>query len=156
MGLLIRSAARRADALIAGTAAARDEICSVLGVDPGRFTVIHHGHEHTQRAAPTAPREIRERFSLGDRRVVLCVAAKRPHKNQATLIRALALIPATRCSCSPVMQSPTISSYATSRPSWGCRTGALRRLRARRGPRGLWSVAGCAAFSTLGRVSAYP
>src|SRR4029077_15377937 len=42
MGLLVKSASRRADALIAGTAAARDEICSVLRLDPARFTVVHH------------------------------------------------------------------------------------------------------------------
>src|ERR687889_486353 len=32
--------------------------------------------------------EVRERYAIGDRRVVLCVASKRPHKNQALLVRA--------------------------------------------------------------------
>ena len=54
MGVLVKAAARRADRLITGTAAARDEICSVLGVDPARFSVVHHGHEPARRTA--APR----------------------------------------------------------------------------------------------------
>src|SRR5947209_3958949 len=45
MGLLVKAAARRADRLIAVSAAARDEISSVLGIDPTRFDVVHHGHE---------------------------------------------------------------------------------------------------------------
>jgi hypothetical protein len=52
MGLLVGVAAKRADGLIVGTAAARDEICAVLGVDPARFTVVHHGHEPTRAANP--------------------------------------------------------------------------------------------------------
>jgi glycosyltransferase involved in cell wall biosynthesis len=88
MGLLVRSAARRADGLIAGSAAARDEICSVLGIDPRRFSVIHHGHEPNRRVASPPEDQIRARYELGDSRVVLCVAAKRPHKNQELLVRA--------------------------------------------------------------------
>jgi len=79
MGLVVGAAARRADALIAGTAAARDEICSVLGLDAARFSVVHHGHEPTRAAHPTPAKEIRSRYALGDSRVVLCVAAK-PHQ----------------------------------------------------------------------------
>ena len=37
---------------------------------------------------------MRERLGLGDRRVVLCVAAKRPHKNQELLVRAAERLPA--------------------------------------------------------------
>ncbi len=39
---------------------------------------------------------MRERFELGDRRIVLSLSAKRPHKNLLALIGALALIPAER------------------------------------------------------------
>ena len=40
--------------------------------------------------------ELRERLGAGDRPIVLCVAAMRPHKNLARLVRAVALIPADR------------------------------------------------------------
>ncbi len=45
MELLVRSAASRAARLISGSAAARDEVCAVLGTDPARFDVVHHGYE---------------------------------------------------------------------------------------------------------------
>jgi glycosyltransferase involved in cell wall biosynthesis len=98
MEFLLRAAVRRADALITGSAAARDEICAMLGADPGRFTVIHHGHSRAGPAAvPTGERELRLRLGLGEDRLVLCVGAKRPHKNQELLVRAApALAPATR------------------------------------------------------------
>lgn len=157
MGLLVRSAARRADALIAGTAAARDEICSVLGVDPARFTVIHHGHEHAQRTAPTAAHEVRERFSLGDGRVVLCVGAKRPHKNQETLIRALALIPGDTV----LVLAGHAEPYELELRELTAELGLQERVRfvgyvPDEDLEGLWSVAGCAAFSTLGEGFGIP
>jgi glycosyltransferase involved in cell wall biosynthesis len=93
MGVLVRAAVRRADALIAVSAAARDEIAALLGVDPGRFTVIHHGHERPV-AAATSEQELRQRFALDGARVVLCVGAKRPHKNQELLVRAARELPA--------------------------------------------------------------
>ena len=40
----------------------------------------------------TPPEAIRARYELAGTRVVLCVAAKRPHKNQELLIRAAALL----------------------------------------------------------------
>ena len=157
MGLLVRSAARRADALITGTAAARDEICAVLGVDPARFTVIHHGHEHAQRTAPTAAHEVRERFSLGDARVVLCVGAKRPHKNQATLIRALALIPVDAV----LVLAGHAEPYELELRELTAELGLQERVRfvgyvPDEDLEGLWSVAGCAAFSTLGEGFGIP
>ncbi len=43
MGQLMSRAARHADSLLAASAAARDEICRVLGLDPAAFTVVPHG-----------------------------------------------------------------------------------------------------------------
>jgi len=84
--------ARRADGLIVGSAAARDQICRALGLDPARFTVVHHG---AGRPGPVAAPEpgVRATYGLRDARVILCVAAKRPHKNQELLIRALHGVP---------------------------------------------------------------
>ena len=57
MGLLVRSAARRADRLITGTCAAREEICALLGIERTRFDVIHHGHDSSHVVTPTPEME---------------------------------------------------------------------------------------------------
>jgi glycosyltransferase involved in cell wall biosynthesis len=88
MQQVVSRAARHADALIAVTAAARDEIVDELGLPPERFSVVHHGAARPTPVSPAPEAEVRERYAIGDRRVVLCVASKRPHKNQALLIRA--------------------------------------------------------------------
>lgn len=90
---LTAAAARRADGLVAISAAARDEICRVLGLDPAAFTVVPLGTREGA-AAPAAEAAVRERLGLpAGGRVVLCVAALRPHKNQEALVRALAHLP---------------------------------------------------------------
>jgi glycosyltransferase involved in cell wall biosynthesis len=90
---LTASAARRADGLIAISAAARDEICRVLGLDRERFSVVPLGAGRSA-PDPLPEREVRAQFGLpGDARVVLCVAALRPHKNQEALVRALGRLP---------------------------------------------------------------
>ena len=87
--LSVRRAAHHADVLVTGAAAARDDICEVLGLDPARFVVVHHGHDHRV-VEPEDEREVRARRRLEGRRAILCVGAKRPHKNQEVAIRALA------------------------------------------------------------------
>jgi glycosyltransferase involved in cell wall biosynthesis len=49
-----------------------------------------------RRGEPAGEQVVRERFSLGERRIALSLSAKRPHKNLAALIDALAVIPAER------------------------------------------------------------
>lgn len=88
MQQVVSRAARHADALIAVTAAARDDIVEELGLPPERFSVVHHGASRPTAVTPAPEPEVRERYGIGDRRVVLCVASKRPHKNQALLVRA--------------------------------------------------------------------
>jgi glycosyltransferase involved in cell wall biosynthesis len=90
---VITRAARHADALITGSAAARDEICAVLRMDPDEFVVVPHGRGRSPRPSAVAEAEVRRRFVLGDAPVILCVGAKRPHKNQEVLVRALADLP---------------------------------------------------------------
>ena len=94
MRRIVPAAARRADALIADGAAARDDISRTLGIDPAHFTVIPLGITPPS-AAPAATPEaaLRQRLSLGEDRLVLCVAALRPHKNQELLIEALPELP---------------------------------------------------------------
>lgn len=85
--------ARRADALIAISTAARDETCRLLGLDPARFTVVPNGRGRQPPASPADPAPVRARHGLEGVRVVLCVSAKRPHKNQEVLVRALPHLP---------------------------------------------------------------
>jgi glycosyltransferase involved in cell wall biosynthesis len=157
MGLIVRAAARRADALIAGTAAAAEEVCSVLGVDRARFTVIPHGHEPTRTQHTSTAMEIRERYDLGERRVVLCVAAKRPHKNQEILIRA-----------APLLDPDVAIVLAGHAEPYEQRLRALAQELELNGRvrfldyvpdadlGGLWNVAACAAFPTLGEGFGIP
>ena len=77
MGAVVGGAARRADVLITGTAAARDEICETLRLDARRFVVVHHGHGRAEVAEPVAAAEVVARASSRGLRVVLCVGAKR-------------------------------------------------------------------------------
>jgi glycosyltransferase involved in cell wall biosynthesis len=93
MRQIVGRAARHADRLIAVTAAARDEIVAELDLDPARFSVVHHGATLPGGAAAAPEREARDRYGLGERRVVLCVASKRPHKNQELLVRAVQYLP---------------------------------------------------------------
>jgi glycosyltransferase involved in cell wall biosynthesis len=92
MRQVVSRAARHADGLIAVTAAARDEICEELGLSRRDFAVVPHGAERRDGAKPAPAAEVRARYGLGGRRVVLCVSAKRPHKNQAVLVRAAEML----------------------------------------------------------------
>lgn len=90
MTQMVARPATRAEALIAMSAAARDEIAQVLGIERERFTVIPHGAGREPAARATDAAILRRSLKLTDgQRVVACVGAKRPHKNQALLLRAL-------------------------------------------------------------------
>lgn len=91
MRALITASARDADAIVAVSAAARDDAIATLGLPAERFTVVHHG---TRPVGPAVPEdEVRATFDLPrGRPVVLNVATKRPHKNQELLLRALPLM----------------------------------------------------------------
>jgi glycosyltransferase involved in cell wall biosynthesis len=157
MGVLVKAAARRADGLITGTAAAREEICAVLGVDPGRFTVVHHGHEPS-RAVTASPTElIRERYELGSSRVVLWVAAKRPHKNQELLIRSAR----TLDSDIVIVLAGHAEPYEQQLRALARELDVEGRIRfvgyvSDEDLEGLWGVADCAAFPTLGEGFGIP
>lgn len=96
MKVLVPAAARRSHRLIADSLSTRRDIVDLLGVASGRIDVVPLGLGAVQREPPLACEEVRRRFGLGERRVLLSLSAKRPHKNLATLIEALARIPAGR------------------------------------------------------------
>jgi glycosyltransferase involved in cell wall biosynthesis len=157
MGVLVKAAARRADGLITGTAAAREEICAVLGVDPARFTIVHHGHEPSRSVAANGAELIRERYELGNSRVVLCVAAKRPHKNQELLIRAARTLDPDIV----IVLAGHAEPYEQQLRSLARELGVDGRIRfvgyvSDEDLEGLWGVADCAAFPTLGEGFGIP
>jgi glycosyltransferase involved in cell wall biosynthesis len=157
MGSIVKAAARRADALITGTAAARDEICAVLGLDSTRFTVIHHGHERPYAVAATPVATVRARYDLADRRVVLCVAAKRPHKNQEVLVRAAEHLD----SDTVIVLAGHAEPYEASLRALARELGVEERVRfvgyvPDADLEGLWALAACAAFPTLGEGFGIP
>jgi glycosyltransferase involved in cell wall biosynthesis len=157
MGHVIARASRNAEALLAISTAARDEICRLLGLDPAAFTVVPHGAGRPPAVAPAEEEEVRARHGLGESRVVLCVGAKRPHKNQELLLRALPLLP----------DDTLVALVGHAEPY----EAALRRLARRLGLEqrvrfveyvsdaeleGLWRLSACAAFPTLGEGFGLP
>jgi glycosyltransferase involved in cell wall biosynthesis len=96
MGTLAPLVGRRAARIIAISEAAKDDISATLGLDPAKFDVAPLGIRPPEaRAAPDRD-EAARRLGLGPEPVVLCVAAKRAHKNLHGLISALALVPRPR------------------------------------------------------------
>ncbi len=89
---VVRGVAVDVDAAVTGTAVARDDIANVLDLRRDGFTVAHHGRQ------PVVPgrghrNAVRDRLRLNGNRVVLCLGAKRPHKNQELLLRACQELP---------------------------------------------------------------
>jgi glycosyltransferase involved in cell wall biosynthesis len=96
MRLLVPLGVRRADRVIADSQSTRDDLVELLGTPAERIDVAPLGVQLPRRSARVPERELRARLDLGERRVVLSLSAKRPHKNLAALIGAMAGIPAER------------------------------------------------------------
>jgi len=97
MRVLVPGAVRASRRIITVSQATKDDVVRLLRVDPGRVDVVHLATAPADaRAAPTPAEELRARLGLGRRRLLLSMAAKRPHKNVEGLIDALAAIPPER------------------------------------------------------------
>jgi glycosyltransferase involved in cell wall biosynthesis len=96
MRVLVPAAARRSQRVIVDSRSTRDDVVELIGVGRGRIDVVPLGLGAVVREAAMPERELRERFELGERRILLSLSAKRPHKNLLALIGALASIPAER------------------------------------------------------------
>lgn len=95
MSVLVRAAARRSHRIITDAGSTARELHEHLGVRQHKIDVVPLAVAAPDAVAPPVG-EIRTRFNLGERPLVLSVSAKRPHKNLVRLISALALIPAER------------------------------------------------------------
>jgi glycosyltransferase involved in cell wall biosynthesis len=96
MRVLVPLAARTSHRVIADSEATRRDLEARLGVAPGKVDVVPLGLGRPSTVAPTPPDELRARYGLGERPLVLALSAKRPHKNLRGLLDALARIPAER------------------------------------------------------------
>jgi glycosyltransferase involved in cell wall biosynthesis len=92
MRILVPAAARRSRRVMVDAASTREDLATQLGVPPAKVDVVPLATPTIPSTPPTPGSELRERLGLGDRRVVLSPSAKRPHKNLARLVRALAAI----------------------------------------------------------------
>jgi glycosyltransferase involved in cell wall biosynthesis len=107
MRVLVPLAVRRSHRVIADSQSTRADLLELAGARPERVDVVPLGLGTVQREQPLGEREVRTKFELGERRVLLSLSAKRPHKNLLALIGALArLSPRER----PVLVLP---GYAT-------------------------------------------
>jgi glycosyltransferase involved in cell wall biosynthesis len=95
MKVLVPAGARRSDRVIADSLSTRADLIELLGLALARIDVVPLGLGAPRREPPLPELEVRARHGLGERRVVLSLSAKRPHKNLLALIGALARLPAS-------------------------------------------------------------
>ncbi|MDX6677192.1 MAG: hypothetical protein QOE31_1244 [Solirubrobacteraceae bacterium] len=94
MRVLVPLAARRSDRVIVPSPQTAADVRRHLRVPEDRIDLVADGAGHSPTAVAEAQDVLRRRHGLGDRQVVLTVSAKRPHKNLARLLGALAAIAA--------------------------------------------------------------
>ena len=143
---VVSRAARRADVIATISRAARQDVVRVLGLPLERCVVT----PLAPRPVDAAPVEdVRDRFRLGDHRVVLCVGAKRPHKNQELLIRALPVLPEVVLVLAGHPEAYDRRLRALARENGvGARVRFVDHVTDAE-LEGLWRVAACAAFPTV-------
>lgn len=90
MWRIVGFTAPRADRLVAGSHDTARDLQRFLALDRERIDIARHGVRVNPNVRATPEGELRDRLGLGSDPVVLCVAQKRPYKNQELLVRALA------------------------------------------------------------------
>jgi len=89
----VPTVARRAARVIAISHAGGRDVERHCRVPPGRIDVVPLGAGLARAPAATPEPALRERLGIPPGRIVLCVGAKRPNKNQLGLVRALGSAP---------------------------------------------------------------
>lgn len=152
MRALVPLAVRSSHRVIAISQSTRDDLESLLHTPSDKIDVVPQGLGQVRHATAPPARQTRERLALGERKVILCLSAKRPHKNLPAMIGALARIPPER---RPIVLMP---GYPTPHEA-GLRDLA-RRLGVEQDVRllgwvageeleGLWSVADAFVYPSL-------
>lgn len=94
MGMLVPAAARRSHRVMVDAESTREDLATHLGTPSSKVDVVPLGVSEIPSVVPLAESALRSQLSLGSRRVLLSVSAKRPHKNLVRLIEAHAGIEA--------------------------------------------------------------
>lgn len=90
--LVVPKVAKRASRVITFSDFSRRDLEAQFGLDRDRIDVVPLGFGQAAAAEPTPPDELRRRLQLDSSRVLLTVSAKKPHKNLARLIEAVATV----------------------------------------------------------------
>lgn len=106
MRALIPLSARRSERVIVDAASTRDELVRLLKTPAAKIDVVPLAAGPAA-ATPAPEADLRARLGIGDRVVVLSPGARRPHKNLAAVLDAVARLPADR---RPLVIAP---GYAT-------------------------------------------
>ncbi|WP_022928928.1 glycosyltransferase family 4 protein [Patulibacter americanus] len=97
MRVLVPAAVHASRRIVADSQATKDDMVRILGTPEDTIDVVHLATTLPGEGfVPTPEDDLRRRLGLGDRPVILSMAAKRPHKNVEGLIDALAGIPVER------------------------------------------------------------
>jgi glycosyltransferase involved in cell wall biosynthesis len=96
MRVLVPLAGRTSDRIIVDAASTRDDLQRLLRIDPARVDVVPLGLGARADHDPLPEVELRRAINATERRIVLSVSAKRPHKNLRRLLGAISLIPVDR------------------------------------------------------------
>ena len=93
---LVALAVRRSHRVIAVSESTARDLRERLHVPAGKIDVVPNGVTAPPATGTADLTELRARYSLDGRQVVLAASAKRPHKNLPRLLEALASMPAER------------------------------------------------------------
>jgi glycosyltransferase involved in cell wall biosynthesis len=86
----VPSAIRRATIIAAPSEYVRSSIEHNFGTDRARTTVVRHGLEQEIGQGKTSESELRQRFNLGQSRILVMPAITHPHKNHQFILNLLA------------------------------------------------------------------
>jgi glycosyltransferase involved in cell wall biosynthesis len=92
MRALVPAAVRGSHRVIADSASTRGDLVDLIGTASEKIDVVPLGLGAVARVSPAPEADVRRRLDLGARPVLLSLSAKRPHKNIAALLDALALL----------------------------------------------------------------
>jgi glycosyltransferase involved in cell wall biosynthesis len=107
MRALVPAAARRSRRIIVDAASTKRDLIERLGTPSEKIDVVPLGVGQEPAVEPVDTVALRAKLGLGERLVALSVSAKRPHKNIARLLDALAAMAPDRRPALVVPGSPT-------------------------------------------------
>jgi glycosyltransferase involved in cell wall biosynthesis len=151
MSILVPLAARRSHRIIAPSQTTRDDLIQLLGTPAAKIDVVPEGVA-VESVTATPEEDLRARFELGDRAVVLTASAMRPHKNLQRLLDAWTLLPVER---RPVLVLPGYQTEHTHElRAYSAELGLAEDLRfpgwvSSADLNGLYRLASCFVFPSL-------